>query len=149
MSKKNKDVKVKPQICDERYFVIRKEFFTIMHDGSQAFDKAIVSLSIAILGFIFGLILYRQQVIGYPVLLIAGSLFFVLAISFSLYSLWLRQDYAVKGVAHLNKEYDSKTSFYEPFNDPVIEEMEKAKKMSGIFFIIALIMMLLFVGWNI
>lgn len=146
MTKKKMPKKAK---CDERYYVVRKEFFDIMHDASQAFDKAIVGLSTAVLGFIFGLFLYKQQEFQNFFWIILGSSCFIIAIGLSLYSLWLRQDFAVKGVNHLNKEYQDEDDPCEPFNDPVIKKMEIAQKWSGIFFVIALAAMMIFVCCNI
>jgi hypothetical protein len=134
MSKKKMPKKIN---LDQRYYVVRREFFDIMHDASQAYDKAIITLSTAILGFIFGLLLYKHQILHNFFWIIAGSICFIIAIGLSLYSLWLRQNVAVKGVIHLNNEYDNTSEVSEPFEDPEIKKMEKAQKWSGIFFIIA------------
>ncbi len=146
MSKKKMPKKIK---LDERYYVVRREFFDVMHDASQAYDKAIVGLSTVILGFIFGLLLYKHQALHSFFWIIAGSGCFIIAISLSLYSLWLRQDFAVKGVGHLNKEYNNESELCEPFDDPVIKKMEKAQKWSGIFFVIAFTTIMIFVCCNV
>lgn len=86
------------------FWTIRKEYFDIMHDASQTFDKVIMTLSTFALGFTFGLVAYKATV-NLPCLAVLAGLLFIFSIASSLYSLWLRQDYGVKAMGDWNKEY--------------------------------------------
>lgn len=143
--KKRKPKKIIKPKLDTRYWVVRKEYWDIMHDASQSFDKLIIGISSAAIGFAFALIHYKQIINFICVGILAGILF-VLAIILSLLSLWFRQDYGFKAIRHLNKEYKNETS--EPFEDNVIKQMELTQAISGILFVIALILLMIFISLN-
>lgn len=136
------------------FWVIRKEYFEIMHDASQAFDKIIMTLSTFSLGFTFGLVSYKS-VVNLPCLAMFASLLFICSIASSLYSLWLRQDYGVKAmidwnaVYKIDMEYERNTpQKAKQFESPMASRMVNAQAFSGVFFIIALLLLLIFVSCN-
>lgn len=136
------------------YWTIRLEYFDIMHDASQTFDKVIMTLSTISLGFTFGLVSYKGSV-NLPCFALLAGLLFILSIGSSLYSLWLRQDYGTKAIHDWNDEYKIEMEYQgyakktKQFEDPVIKKMEITQALSGIFFVIALLFLLIFVSVNI
>ncbi len=133
------------------FWTIRKEYFDIMHDASQSFDKVIMTLSTFALGFTFGLVSYKTTVYC-PCLTVLAGLFFIFSIASSLYSLWLRQDYGVKAIDNWNNEYkidmEYESGKTKQFDDPVIKKMEITQALSGLLFVMALLLLLIFVSVN-
>lgn len=136
------------------YWTIRREYFDIMHDASQTFDKVIMTLSTISLGFTFGLASYKGSV-NLPCFAVLAGLLFILSIASSLYSLWLRQDYGVKAIGNWNDEYKVDMEYQDynkkskQFEDPIIRRMEITQALSGIFFLTALFLLLIFVSGSI
>lgn len=139
----------KDPVCDERYYVVRKEFFIISHDGSQAFNKIVIGFSSAILTFVLGFVLYGEPSVHGGLLLGMAGAFLIVAIIFSLYSLWVCQDYAAHGVNHLNKQYENHGEIREPFDHKSIKQMINAQKFAGYFFVFGLVFALVFILRNV
>lgn len=84
MKKNNKSENINPRF-GILYWTIRKEYFDIMHDASQSFDKVILSLSTVALGFTFGLISYKQSMHFLWIAILACSIFFQSAFLYILF----------------------------------------------------------------
>ena len=125
---------------DDRYWNIRKEYFIIGHDASQAYDKIIIGLSTAgLIAFYFSAIKTKS----FLWLFMIGSFTLIISMSSSLYSLWHRQVYSCNSINVLNDEYEGKSSTDSAHKSGQV--MVYRQGLSGITFIISLIIFFIFV----
>ncbi len=134
------------------YWQIRKEYFVIMHDASQAYDKIIMTFSTISLGFSFGLVSYKG-IANLNCFAILAGFVLILSIGLSLYSLWLRQDFSENAMRNWKKvykvewEYNNKEEIKQ-FENSAAKKMVYTQALSGIFFVSGLFFILVFVTAN-
>lgn len=114
--------------------------------ASQLYDRAILSLSLAVLGYIFVYVKHIPS-INYKCLLILSCAFLIFSIISVLMSFIVDQYHCEHRVDYLQSiiENSSSTVSRSHWSD---DWMSKLSIVSGVFFIVAITMFVIFLGTN-
>jgi len=138
----------KPEPLHPKYAVIRNEGWTLMVEASSSYDKALITLTTAFLGFIFAVIKLSPLLLHSMPLLIFILVCLIVAIFCSLMSFWFDQLYGDSIINYAHKFYIEDNNEYRTKKHWSYYASLVTKILAGALFILALILFSIFLFSN-
>lgn len=139
----------KSEPLNPKYAVIRKEGWGLMIESSASYDKALITLTTAFLGFIFAVIKLSSTSIHCLAFLVLILVCLMISILCSLLSFWFDQLYGDSLISYADKFYNEGIDEYRNKKHWSYFASMFSKIISGVLFFLALILFSIFIFSNI
>lgn len=141
-----KEQERREQEIDKLYF---EKHVDALLQASKLYDKAILSLSTASLGFIFALVQWKNNTLSCKCLLILIWILLILAMATTILSFLIDQYHSADKMRYYSYQFVNKKTNKMDEPHQTGYWMEKLSIISGLSFIFATILFTIFVGINI